>query len=96
MASGIFKKSTKTLRHATGSIDVSTQWGGVYSGSVDVNISSLNLVDPTRIIGVTFVASDQWSAFPMIGGVTNTSVSVTLLRGSAHAVSGNVYLTFEV
>lgn len=96
MASGSITKSTKTLRHATGSVSVSTAWGSVYSGSVDVNISSLNLSDPTKIIGVSFVANDQWSAFPMIGGITNTNVTVTLLRGSAHAVTGNIYLTFEV
>jgi hypothetical protein len=88
---------TITIETNVSALSISQAWGGLYSGVVNVNFSSLGLTTVPTILSATFTPSTTTgaTAFAMLAGPTTDGVTVNLIRGATGTVTGKVVLTLK-
>lgn len=96
--SGAVERSTLVVEETISDVPVSSQWGQIYTSSVDainINITSLGFSNVPTILSCVYEPSNQYIAWPVISTLSLTNIGVQLIRGSSANVSGKIILQLK-
>ena len=81
------------VKRAINSLTVANTWGQLYTGNVNVDISSLNLNNIPDIVSAVYQQASGGAAMTMVSSVSTTTIGVDLIRGlSGEALTGNLII----
>ena len=85
------------VTHDISNLALTTQWGGLYTGSVTVNISNLGLTAAPTIVSIAFSPSSNSDllALSAVTTVRNAFIMVSLMRAVSSTISGTLTIILK-